>query len=131
MAGRLIEKGSASSRTVASPSASRRTIERRVGSDNAAKTTSNRSEAVTVAVIVAVPPADISRESYLTNQLTLVNAGGTMCERVLGWLQSSWVRVPFGAVAPVTVPMASGRTWAPFPSEREAATLFLPGQGAA
>ena len=46
MAGRLIGNGSANSRTVASPSASRRTIERRVGSDKAAKTTSNRSGGV-------------------------------------------------------------------------------------
>jgi hypothetical protein len=68
MAGRLIGNGSANSSTVASPSANRRTIERRVGSDKAAKTTSNRSGAVTVivAVIVAVAPADISQVSYLT-----------------------------------------------------------------
>ena len=38
MAGRLIGNGSASSSMVASPSAKRRTIERRVGSDKAAKT---------------------------------------------------------------------------------------------
>src|SRR5215471_17788902 len=70
MAGRLIGKGSANSSTVASPSASRRTIERRVGSDRAAKTTSNRSGAVTV--IVAVPPADTSQTRYLTESLTTV-----------------------------------------------------------
>src|SRR5215218_3874008 len=70
MAGRLIGKGSANSSTVASPSASRRTIERRVGSDNAAKTTSNRSEAVTV--IVAVPPTRTSQTSYLTEHLNEV-----------------------------------------------------------
>ncbi len=58
MAGRLIGNGSANSSTVASPSANRRTIERRVGSDKAAKTTSNRSGAVPV--IAAVAPADTS-----------------------------------------------------------------------
>src|SRR3954463_3779071 len=72
MAGRLIGKGSASSSTVASPSASRRTIERRVGSDKAAKTTSNRSGAVTG--IVAVPPADTSQLRYLTEHLNIVKA---------------------------------------------------------
>src|SRR5262249_45241879 len=70
MAGRLIGKGSANSSTVASPSASRRTMERRVGSDKAAKTTSNRSGAVTG--IVAVPPADTSQLGYLTEYLTTV-----------------------------------------------------------
>src|SRR3954469_24245027 len=70
MAGRLIGNGSANSSTVASPSASRRTIERRVGSDKAAKTTSNRSGAVTG--IVAVPPADISQTRYLTDFLNSV-----------------------------------------------------------
>jgi hypothetical protein len=65
MAGRLIGKGSANSSTVASPSANRRTIERRVGSDKAAKTTSNRSGAVTV--IVVVDPGDISQIGYLTD----------------------------------------------------------------
>jgi len=64
MAGRLIGNGSANSSTLASPSANRRTIERRVGSDKAAKTTSNRSGAVTV--IVAVAPVDTSQNSYLT-----------------------------------------------------------------
>src|SRR6516165_5171245 len=72
MAGRLIGKGSANSSTVASPSASRRTIERRVGSDKAAKTTSNRSGAVTG--IVAVPPADTSQLRYLTEYLNTVKA---------------------------------------------------------
>src|SRR2546421_7867098 len=80
MAGRLIGKGSANSSTVASPSASRRTIERRVGSDKAAKTTSNRSGADTV--IVAVLPADTSQSRYLTDRLTTVKGrhacrGGT------------------------------------------------------
>src|SRR5687768_10228996 len=70
MAGRLIGKGSANSSTVASPSASRRTIERRVGSDRAAKTTSNRSGALTV--IDAVAPADTSQVGYLTEQLHVV-----------------------------------------------------------
>src|SRR4051795_10030824 len=70
MAGRLIGNGSANSSTVASPSANRRTIERRVGSDKAAKTTSNRSGAVTG--IVAVPPADISQTRYLTDFLNSV-----------------------------------------------------------
>jgi hypothetical protein len=65
MAGRLIGNGSANSSTVASPSANRRTIERRVGSDKAAKTTSNRSGAVTV--IVVVDPGDISQIGYLTD----------------------------------------------------------------
>jgi hypothetical protein len=65
MAGRLIGNGSANSSTVASPSANRRTIERRVGSDKAAKTTSNRSGAVTV--IVVVDPEDISQIGYLTD----------------------------------------------------------------
>src|SRR5687768_4087319 len=74
MAGRLIGKGSANSSTVASPSASRRTIERRVGSDRAAKTTSNRSGAVTV--IDAVAPADTSQVSYLTEQLHVVKGPG-------------------------------------------------------
>src|SRR5215210_7373680 len=71
MAGRLIGKGSANSSTVASPSASRRTIERRVGSDKAAKTTSNRSGTVTG--IVAVPPPDTSQTRYLTEYLNVVN----------------------------------------------------------
>src|ERR1700746_3262671 len=70
MGGRLIGNGSANSSTVASPSASRRTIERRVGSDNAAKTASNRSGAITA--IVAVPPADTSQVSYLTETLNIV-----------------------------------------------------------
>src|SRR4029450_13259401 len=70
MAGRLTGNGSANSRTVASPSANRRTIERRVGSDKAAKTTSNRSGAVTV--IVAVAPADTSQIGYLTEWLHIV-----------------------------------------------------------
>src|SRR5262245_56249428 len=74
MAGRLIGKGSASSRTVASPSASRRTIERRVGSDKAAKTTSNRSGAVTG--IGAIPLADTSQLRYLTEYLTIVKDAG-------------------------------------------------------
>src|SRR4051812_16476674 len=73
MAGRLIGNGSANSSTVASPSARRRTIERRVGSDKAAKTTSNRSGAVTV--IVAVPPADSSQAGYLTEYLNKVKTG--------------------------------------------------------
>jgi hypothetical protein len=73
MAGRLIGKGSANSSTVASPSASRRTIERRVGSDKAAKTTSNRSGAVTG--IVAVPPVDTSQLRYLTEYLNIVKSG--------------------------------------------------------
>src|SRR6478609_1356687 len=70
MAGRLIGNGSANSRTVASPSASRRTIERRVGSDKAAKTTSNRSGAVTG--ISALRSADISQLCYLTDRATTV-----------------------------------------------------------
>src|ERR1700730_17807946 len=70
MAGRLIGNGSGKTSTVASPSANRRTIERRVGSDKAAKTTSNRSGAVTV--IVAVPPADTSQIGYLTDWLHIV-----------------------------------------------------------
>src|SRR6266571_4020473 len=70
MAGRLIGNGSANSSTVASPSANRRTIERRVGSDKAAKTTSSRSGAVTG--IVAVPPADTSQCRYLTDLLNMV-----------------------------------------------------------
>src|SRR3954468_6385946 len=75
MAGRLIGKGSANSSTVASPSASRRTIERRVGSDKAAKTTSNRSGAVTG--IVAVPPTDTSQTRYLTDDATTVKRATT------------------------------------------------------
>src|SRR5580700_5537925 len=71
MAGRLIGNGSANSSTVASPSANRRTIERRVGSDKAAKTTSNRSGVVTV--MVAVAPVDTSQSSYLTEWLYKVN----------------------------------------------------------
>src|SRR3954471_24913069 len=71
MAGRLIGNGSASSSTVASPSASRRTIERRVGSDKAAKTTSNRSGAVTG--IVAVLPFGTSQSRYLTGYANIVN----------------------------------------------------------
>src|SRR3712207_6837658 len=70
MAGRLMGKGSASSSTVASPSAKRRTIERRVGSDKAPKTTSNRSGAATL--IVAVLRADISQDGYLTRNATVV-----------------------------------------------------------
>src|SRR5258708_23143097 len=70
MAGRLIGNGSANSTTVAPPSANRRTIERRVGSDKAAKTTSNRSGSVTV--IVAVAPVDTSQISYLTEWLYIV-----------------------------------------------------------
>src|SRR6187401_169920 len=70
MAGRLIGKGSASSSTVASPSANRRTIERRVGSDRAAKTTSNRSGAVTA--IIAASRADTSQVGYLTEWLHIV-----------------------------------------------------------
>src|SRR4051795_9904254 len=72
MAGRLIGKGSANSSTVASPSASRRTIERRVGSDKAAKTTSNRSGAVTG--IFALPPSDTSQTRYLTDYVSTVKA---------------------------------------------------------
>src|SRR6478672_6837127 len=72
MAGRLIEKGWANSSTVASPSASRRTIERRLGSDRAAKTTSNRSGAVTG--IVVVPEADTSQVRYLTEARNEVKA---------------------------------------------------------
>src|SRR3954468_3828511 len=67
MAGRLMGKGSANSSTVASPSASRRTIERRVGSERAAKTTSNRSGAATV--MGALAPADTSQIGYLTQRL--------------------------------------------------------------
>src|SRR5580765_2169659 len=67
MAGRLIGKGSANSSTVASPSASRRTIERRVGSDKAANTTSNRSGAVTV--MVGIVPVNTSQGGYLTERL--------------------------------------------------------------
>src|SRR5690348_16232810 len=70
MAGRLIGKGSASSRTVASPWARRRTIERRVGSDNAANTTSNLSGAVTG--IVAASWTSTSQICYLTEVLNLV-----------------------------------------------------------
>src|SRR5262245_1459202 len=74
MAGRLIGKGSASSSTVASPSASRRTIERRVGSDSAANTASNRSGAAGAFTgIAAVLRADTSQDSYITERLTLVN----------------------------------------------------------
>src|SRR5215218_1380050 len=73
MAGRLIGNGSANSSTVASPSAKRRTIERRVGSDNAAKTTSNRSGAITV--IAKVAPADTSQDSYLTHGVNTVKRG--------------------------------------------------------
>ena len=70
MAGRLIGNGSASSSMVASPSAKRRTIERRVGSDKAAKTTSNRSGAVIdIGVVVS---ADISQVSYLIGSLHIV-----------------------------------------------------------
>src|SRR5215212_7884289 len=72
MAGRLIGKGLANSSTVASPSASRRTIDRRVGSDKAAKTTSNRSGTVTG--MAAVPLADTSQSRYLTECLNIVNA---------------------------------------------------------
>src|SRR5215472_16601004 len=67
MAGRLIGKGSASSNTVASPSASRCTIERRVGSDRAAKTTSKRSGAVKG---IVVSRADTSQTRYLTQRAT-------------------------------------------------------------
>src|SRR5207344_3079540 len=74
MAGRLIGNGSANSSTVTSPSANRRTIERRVGSDKAEKTTSNRSGAVTV--IVAVGPADSSQVGYLTERLHIVKDAG-------------------------------------------------------
>src|SRR5439155_6962859 len=87
MAGRLIGKGSANSSTVASPSASRRTIERRVGSDKAEKTTSNRSGAVTG--IVAVPPADTSQSRYLTEYLNIVN-GRPACRRGTS-LQSAYL----------------------------------------
>src|SRR3954468_6069469 len=83
MAGRLIGKGSANSSTVASPSASRRTIERRVGSDKAAKTTSNRSGAVTG--IVAVPRAHTSQHGYLTECLSIVK-GWPTCLRPGGSL---------------------------------------------
>lgn len=69
MAGRLIENGSANSSTVASPSANRRTIERRVGSDKAAKTTSKRSGAVTDIVAASL---DTSSVSYLTHSLHTV-----------------------------------------------------------
>src|SRR3954451_7920571 len=70
MAGRLIENGSASSSTVASPSARRRTIERRVGSDKAANTTSNRSGAVTG--IAALPAVRTSQVCYLTERVSAV-----------------------------------------------------------
>src|SRR5215207_6080545 len=70
MAGRLIGNGSANSSTVASPSANRRTIERRVGSDKAAKTTSNRSGAATL--IAAPVRRDISYIGYLTERLHTV-----------------------------------------------------------
>src|SRR3954470_8948707 len=75
MPGGLIGKGSATPSTVASPSASRRTIERRVGSDKAAKTTSNRSNrSGAVTGIVAVLPADTSQVRYLTERLSAVKA---------------------------------------------------------
>src|SRR4051812_11471066 len=70
MAGRLIGDGPAHSSPVASPSANRRTIERRVGSDNAAKTASNRSGAVTV--IGAVAREGTSQVGYLTERLHAV-----------------------------------------------------------
>src|SRR5262249_30871533 len=62
--------------------ASRRTIERRVGSDNAANTTSKRSGAVTgiAGVLPAVRPADISQTRYLTEHLTTVKEGPGDCE---------------------------------------------------
>src|SRR3954447_18105027 len=85
MAGRLIANGSASSSTVASPSANRRTIERRVGSDKAAKTTSNRSGAVTV---IAVAPAYISQIGYLTESLHVVKAPGSVDQVTLA---TAWV----------------------------------------
>src|SRR4029079_6996786 len=78
MAGRLMGNGSAQSSTLASPLARRRTIERRVGSDSAANTTSNRSGAVTAA-IVARFRADTSRISYLKQQLKAV----THCPRCM------------------------------------------------
>src|SRR4051794_33501592 len=92
MAGRLIGNGSANSSTVASPSASRRTIERRVGSDKAAKTTSNRSGAVTG--IVAVPPADTSQIRYLTESLNTVKrpaccTGATRFRDAAGYLYAT------------------------------------------
>src|SRR6476661_8747635 len=75
MAGRLIGNGSASSSTVASPSANRRTIERRVGSASAANTTSNRSGAV---IVIGRPaPADTSQDGYLTERLHTVKDGAT------------------------------------------------------
>src|SRR6478672_1060690 len=90
MAGRLIEKGWANSSTVASPSASRRTIERRVGSDKAAKTTSNRSGAITA--IGGVPSTDTSQICYLTDCLTTVKGRRVDAARLL-----------VGRTAPLTV----------------------------
>src|SRR6188472_2456620 len=80
MAGRLIGNGSANSSTLASPSANRRTIDRRVGSDKAAKTTSNRSGAITV--IGTVASADTSQISYLTDQLHIVKTRGVSTRHI-------------------------------------------------
>src|SRR6188472_1994832 len=90
MAGRLIGNGSASSSTVASPSANRRTIERRVGSDKAAKTPSNRSGAATV--IVAVARADISQIGYLTESLHIVKTDRRAGAHRQAGLDEEWSR---------------------------------------
>src|SRR3954453_10639058 len=105
MAGRLIGKGSASSSTVASPSASRRTIERRVGSDKAEKTTSKRSGAVTV--IAAVAPANISQDGYLTERLHRVKQLATPAHRPA----STGVNSRCSEVRPRRIHVGSYRRW--------------------